>query len=258
MGNNGVVDSDTGEILSSSEMMKVEDADDNHYFLDIRGALYTKTGLRLPRGVRFDQYERLLETLAAIDEGIPWALGDAINYGEPEYGEKYAQAIQVTGLSYGRLSKLSYVARSFPYSDRIEGIPFSHYELLAPMMGENREIALELLASVRELDLSKRELSIEIDKARADAAQPIPGAMLDIRQIQQDKDGLPFHTVPFQPKDNLDVGAHVGWLDDLLNLVQELVLTECVEEAWDVATKAAQWARSKGLPVSHVYDVDME
>ena len=255
-----VIDTATGEIIP------VEDASQNHYFLDIRGALYSKTGLRLPRGVKYEQWERLLGTLLAIDEGVPWAIGDAINYGEHEYGEMYSQAIEATGMTYGRLSKLVYVARRWTYNDRRAGIPFSHYELLAPLMEKNRPLALELLDYAEVNHQTKRELAMEIERARAELedgeVEVIPpgiqvGGIADASPTQENV-GAHSHHDAASPRPNLTDRGDVGWLDDLLNIVQELVLTNNVEECWDVATKAARWAKLKGIPISYVYDIGME
>jgi hypothetical protein len=47
-----------------------------------------------------------------------WYVGDWINFGEKEYGEKYSQALEITKYDYGTLRNAAYVAKRYPLNER--------------------------------------------------------------------------------------------------------------------------------------------
>ena len=71
----------------------------------------TKTGLALPKGLHFDEWVKIGDRLKRIDGGLMWWWGDWLNYGEREYGEKYSQALDVSGYNYSTLTKAAYVSK---------------------------------------------------------------------------------------------------------------------------------------------------
>ncbi len=71
------VDPETGEILSS-------------------GFELTPTGLVISGNVTYEQWAGKLDQLRLMEGSIQWWIGDALNYGEQRYGEKYAQAVDPT------------------------------------------------------------------------------------------------------------------------------------------------------------------
>ena len=63
----------------------------------------TATGYHLPDGLTFDQWAAEGSVLLSMARSCMWWVGDWIRYGERRYGEKYAQAIEATGMTYGTL-----------------------------------------------------------------------------------------------------------------------------------------------------------
>jgi hypothetical protein len=51
-----------------------------------------------------------------MDTAFQFAPGDALNYGETRYGERYSQAMEVTGHSYQSLANYAWVAKAVPYA----------------------------------------------------------------------------------------------------------------------------------------------
>lgn len=85
--------------------------------LEAAGAI-TKTSLVLPPDTSFAQFEALfLMTLEARDS-MCWWLGDLINFGEKVYGETYAQAVEITGLTVHTLQQYASVCGRIPRSRR--------------------------------------------------------------------------------------------------------------------------------------------
>ena len=78
-----IVDHETGEIIEVSPTVlgtwqdKVE---------------LEKTGLTITVALTFEEYEALSQSLVMMEIGVQWWKGDQLNYGEKQYGEKYAQA----------------------------------------------------------------------------------------------------------------------------------------------------------------------
>ncbi len=73
---------------------------------------YTPVGLRLPASLSFERWQALGRRIGSITNASSWWLGDWAFYGEASYGEKYKQAIAVTGLDYQTLRNYAWVART--------------------------------------------------------------------------------------------------------------------------------------------------
>ena len=64
---------------------------------------------------------------------VQWWVGDWINYGEKQYGEAYAQAIEVTGKEYQALADTAWVAGKVEFSLRNENLSFAHHREVASL-----------------------------------------------------------------------------------------------------------------------------
>lgn len=82
----------------------------------------TPTGLDLD-GVKptYEQWFQLVLLCSEIRRRSSWYVADALVYGEQRFGEKYAQAEQITGLSEHTLQNYCSVASKIPMARRIEG-----------------------------------------------------------------------------------------------------------------------------------------
>jgi hypothetical protein len=101
---------------------------------DIPGCEFSKVGLAIKPGLRFDLWLRLVGLLVSAGKGIQFWIGDAIIYGEQQaYGERYSQAIQTTGCEYQYLADAVYAARSVKFSLRNENLSFNHHKAVAPL-----------------------------------------------------------------------------------------------------------------------------
>lgn len=110
--------------------------------LPFPGVTAATTGLTLPPGLPFKEWELLLQHLFAnlrtAQKEVDlwkWYIADAIIYGEQEYGEMYAQAIAATGLSYQSLANIVWVGREFPALRRthISTLSFDHHSKVAAL-----------------------------------------------------------------------------------------------------------------------------
>jgi hypothetical protein len=111
--------------------------------LDEPGITFTATGLTFQPSVTYEQWAQYGRKLKLAQKGIQWAIGDWINYGEKAYGEKYAQALDETGLSEGTLMNYAAVARAFKTSRRREVDFSTHAEVMGLEQEEQDEILIE-------------------------------------------------------------------------------------------------------------------
>lgn len=93
----------------------------------------SETGLVLPEGLSFDEWETIGKKLQRVEKSVRWWIGDWLAYGERVYGETYAQAIEATGYSVGDLQNMVYVASGIEPSQRCENLSWSHHREVAAL-----------------------------------------------------------------------------------------------------------------------------
>lgn len=93
--------------------------------------IWTRIGWIAPDGMTRDEYLFAGDTLIEWEYGRPWCLGDFIIYGESAFGEMYAQAMEITGLSYERLAHYVSVCRRFDFCRRRQLLTFTHHETVS-------------------------------------------------------------------------------------------------------------------------------
>ena len=136
--------------MSGGKIVKRADLDVQNFSLlaqleDI-GAL-TLMGLRLKQQIPYDQYEALLYMLGKTQRGLPWVIGDALNYGEKAYGDDtYLQASTITGLHPATLTTYASICHHIPFSRRRHNIPFTTHAEVAYMTPSEQEHWLKLTA----------------------------------------------------------------------------------------------------------------
>lgn len=110
--------------------------------LNLPGVL-TQVSLELRPNIPYEQWEGIYRELSVMEKGVQWWLGDALNYGEKQYGEIYTQAIETTGLDYGTLANYKYVASRITFSRRREKLSFGHHQNVASLDSEQQALWLE-------------------------------------------------------------------------------------------------------------------
>jgi len=100
-----------------------------------------RVGMQLEKGLKLADWISLVRSLKQVATSIQLIVGDAINYGEHEYGSKYREALLVlcddeadADTWYGNLANWASVCKSVSFSLRSE-IPlyYSHYREVAPL-----------------------------------------------------------------------------------------------------------------------------
>ena len=146
----------------------------------------TPVGLVIKGDIAFGDWASIGPLLGKYNRGIAWAIGDWLNTGEYRFGETYAQAIDTTGLSLGRLRNLKSLAHRVPYKNRTAALSLSHHEAVAPFP-EDIQLKLLNLAVENGLDRDQmRELAAEMmaeafgieDLPVPQLPKPIPAELL--------------------------------------------------------------------------------
>jgi hypothetical protein len=136
---------------------------------------YTPLGLRLPASLSFERWQALGRRIGSIANASSWWLGDWAFYGEGNYGEKYKQAIAVTGLDYQTLRNYVWVAGRFDLSRRRDKLSFGHHAELAALAEHEQD---EWLDQAERSRWSRSELRTHL---RSEKRARIPGGVEHVR-----------------------------------------------------------------------------
>jgi hypothetical protein len=137
----------------------------------------TPTSLDLPADLSYERYEALLVVLGRAHRTVAWSIGDAINFGERAYGEKYAHAVEALNMTPETLMNYASIARKVPRERRREELPFSTHALVAPLEPEQQERWLD---DAVENDWTRGQLR---DRLRGTPPEPrVPVVVPDLQE----------------------------------------------------------------------------
>ena len=147
--------------------------------------------LSLPENLGFSEWSSIGTILKKVEKNAQWWLGDWVNYGERNYGDMYAQAMEETGRSNQTLRNCAFVARSFELYRRRYNLSWSHHQTVASLPLEEQEKWLDLAESE---DFSRGELRgrirnkapeeaiVSLTRSKADALEAEAGEARRLRQ----------------------------------------------------------------------------
>ena len=98
----------------------------------LHGFRLSETGLVPVGRPTFDQWQLLGETLMWMESSVHWWIVDWVEYGEGHFGERFSQALDVTGWREKTLQQYLWVGRNVPTENRGR-LPIGHYIALAPL-----------------------------------------------------------------------------------------------------------------------------
>jgi len=130
----------------------------------------TDVGLEFRRDIEYDQWLTLMSTLQQLSTAFQFAIGDALNYGQKRYGEKYAQAMDATGCAYQSLANWSWVATNVPIDNRIAGLSWTHHRLVAHVGTSEQKLILE---SAKSRGLSVTDFERELKGEPEEEKKPL-------------------------------------------------------------------------------------
>lgn len=96
-------------------------------------ALWERSALIVKGDMTFEEWNAIGAWLEAVQTGVQWWVGDWMNYGEGQFGEKYAQAIDATGWSISTLEVYAWVCKKIAPAQRRADLSFSHHKEVADL-----------------------------------------------------------------------------------------------------------------------------
>lgn len=144
-------------VLSSMEPQSLS-------LLDLPGFHFSPLGLSIDDWVEFPQWERAGRALLIADQGIQWWIGDWLAFGEHKWGEKYAQAVEVTGRKVQTLKNYVFVAENVHSSRRRDDVDFSIHAEVASLPAKEQERILAEAAG--DPDATVKQVRHEVDKTK--------------------------------------------------------------------------------------------
>ncbi len=132
--------------------------------------IVTAVSLELPPGLLREQWEGIGHSLNRVGRGLQWWIGDWVNYGQREYGDKYTHALEGTGLEYQTLRDTAWVARQVPLSLRKDNLSWSIHKEVAALEPKEQE---KWLNHVEAEKWTTRQLRVVLRREH-NPAPPIP------------------------------------------------------------------------------------
>ena len=137
----------------------------------------TPTGIQFHQDLSYEEWDDLGQKLAPIGKSIGFILGDWINYGsQKNYGEKYDEAIARTGIDYGYLRNMAYVARKVDLSCRRDYLAFEHHAVVAKLKPDEQSHWLDM---TKQHKLTVRRLRKSINFGRLATEEEVQGDPAD-------------------------------------------------------------------------------
>lgn len=138
-----------------------------------------KNGLEAIGNPTFEQWVACGNFVKSANGAVHFWIGDWLNYGERQFGETYAQAIDETGYDYGTLANDKWVASRIEKSRRRENLSFAHHYSVADLEDEEQEELLDR-AEVEKLNrqqfrkiVRNYKLKLDLPELTDDQRQPI-------------------------------------------------------------------------------------
>jgi len=128
--------------------------------------LYARA-LVIHNGMDFDSWRTEVNRLATVESASGWWIGDALNYGEADYGEKYSAAIDESQAKTWQ--NYASVCMRYPQETRVYELERTYYRDVAyedePRRSELLQAAVDFKLSTRDFNKLKRgELEIKDGK----------------------------------------------------------------------------------------------
>lgn len=119
------------------------------------------------KDLSYEEWNEIGQGLARVGAAVNWWIGDWINYGEPKYGKKYTQALEIFAeqYEYNMLARMASVSKRVDFSIRILKLSWNHHFEIAKL---DEEAQVELLDLAVRNHLSVRELREEVRKHKRD------------------------------------------------------------------------------------------
>lgn len=96
-------------------------------------SIFGDVHLDVPDGIPFETWQELGVRLQRFERSSPWWIGDWMAYGEHKWGEKFAQAIELSGLDASTLSNRQFTSERIPPASRLPVLSWTHHKIAADL-----------------------------------------------------------------------------------------------------------------------------
>lgn len=232
-------------------------------------ARISETAYAPPVNLPFEAWESDGYALGRMEKSIQWWIGDWLNFGERAYGEKYAQAMETTGLTYEAVAHYAWVANKV--CTRVQTLSWAHHREVAALSAAEQEEWLDV--ADRE-GLSTRELKKRL-RARSAVTPSLPTGQFSaividppwpIEKIEREVrpnqgPALDYPTMPLEQIETVcgEVLAGQPQCHVYLWVTQKYLPAGLkLFEAWDVKYQCVMtWVKNVGpTPFSWMYDTE--
>ncbi len=141
-----------------------EDTDDALTVSGAPGQTVDRVTMALPADLSFDRWRSIGRRICGVADASSWWLADWVAYGEERYGEKYREAVEITGVGYQTLRNYAWVARRFDVSRRRDSLSFAHHSEVAALPPATQD---EWLDRAEERGWSRNDLRAALKGLRA-------------------------------------------------------------------------------------------
>lgn len=182
--NEGALDEQAGEPLRDADVLlprRQDDAAVREVRTDAGSLRYAATSLTLPQ-MTLEEWGERLRLLAGMHRSLGWWLGDAMVYGEDNFGaECWQYADQELGIDHGTLLNYASVSRAIPAVHRAVNLSWSAHRELAPVFREDAARGRELLSEYEAEGLSTRQIHARVAPPETVTTTNADGPMLYVQ-----------------------------------------------------------------------------
>lgn len=191
----------------------------------------TPTALEFTEDPSWGEWVDVGRQLQQMGRSWQWWVGDWLAYGEHEWGEKYAQAVELTGKKESTLKSAQWVSDRYPEKFRRPNLSWTHHEEASG--SDNRHQLLDCASrndwSVAGLRRVRREEKM-VEETGEDTSPVFEE--LEEAQVEADvaRDLFRQYRKAMESSDRGDVSIHQGdsveWLTSLEGASADLLLTD--------------------------------
>jgi len=132
-----------------------------------------KQGLHVVGKPTINEWMEYGEKLRTVEASMQWIIGDYLNYGEFNYGEKYSQVLDESVATW---KTYNWVSNRVPKDIRNPNLSWSHHRMVANLP---REYQVKLLEKAEKESLSTRDLSLIIARVGDEMFETVKLAEVD-------------------------------------------------------------------------------
>jgi hypothetical protein len=154
-------------------------------------------GVDLRPGLSQQGWRSMLLRWSRLEKIAPWRIGDLVFYGAGEYGAKYDDMAELTGLEYSTLTNYASVAGRFEIYRRRENLSFGHHAEVAYLgsdveqdewldRAEREGLSVkQLRQELKERVLSEGVQANSVQESQSETLQAAPSESADLHPLTE-------------------------------------------------------------------------